>query len=92
MRHALIERNTKETQIRLELELDGVGKAEISTGCGFLDHMLEVFARHGDFDLTVCCQGDTEIDDHHSVEDVGICLGQAFDRALGEKLFSFCTR
>lgn len=85
MRHALIERNTKETQIRLELELDGVGKAEISTGCGFLDHMLEVFARHGDFDLTVCCQGDTEIDDHHSVEDVGICLGQAFDRALGEK-------
>ncbi|MBS5150465.1 MAG: imidazoleglycerol-phosphate dehydratase HisB [Butyricicoccus pullicaecorum] len=85
MRHALIERNTKETQIQLELELDGVGKTEISTGCGFLNHMLEVFARHGDFDLTVHCQGDTDVDDHHSVEDVGICLGQAFCRALGDK-------
>ncbi|MBS5144255.1 MAG: imidazoleglycerol-phosphate dehydratase HisB [Butyricicoccus pullicaecorum] len=85
MRQASIARNTKETQIQLEFELDGVGKAEISTGCGFLDHMLEVFARHGDFDLTVRCQGDTYIDDHHSVEDVGICLGQAFCRALDDK-------
>lgn len=85
MRQASIARNTKETQIQLEFELDGVGKAEISTGCGFLDHMLEVFARHGDFDLTVRCQGDTYIDDHHSVEDIGICLGQAFCRALDDK-------
>ena len=85
MRSAAIERNTRETQIRLSLQLDGTGKAEIKSGCGFLDHMLELFARHGDFDLTVACQGDTRVDYHHSVEDIGICLGQAFTQALGDK-------
>lgn len=85
MRAATIERNTKETRIRLVLDLDGSGRAEIDSGCGFLNHMLELFARHGDFDLTVACKGDTEVDYHHTVEDVGICLGQAFSQALGEK-------
>lgn len=85
MRQASIERNTRETQIQLTVDLDGTGKAEISTGCGFLDHMLELFARHGDFDLIVRCAGDTHIDYHHSVEDIGICLGQAFTKALGDK-------
>ena len=85
MRTAKIERDTKETQIQLTLNLDGAGKAEIHSGCGFLDHMLELFARHGDFDLTVLCRGDTEVDYHHSVEDTGICLGQAFRKALGDK-------
>ena len=85
MRTASIQRDTRETQIRLSLNLDGTGKAEISTGCGFLDHMLELFARHGDFDLSVACRGDTQVDYHHSVEDVGICLGRAFQEALGDK-------
>lgn len=85
MRNASIQRNTRETQIELELNLDGTGKTEISTGCGFLDHMLELFARHGDIDLTVRCAGDTDIDYHHSVEDIGICLGQAFTKALDDK-------
>lgn len=85
MRTAVIERNTRETRIRLELNLDGTGKADIHTGVGFLDHMLELFARHGDFDLRVDCQGDTQVDGHHSVEDVGICLGSAFAEALGDK-------
>ena len=85
MRTASIERDTKETQIRLALNLDGTGRAEIATGCGFLDHMLELFARHGDFDLTVTCRGDTQVDYHHSVEDIGICLGKAFQEALGDK-------
>ena len=85
MRSAAIERNTRETRIRLSLRLDGTGQAEIKSGCGFLDHMLELFARHGDFDLTVACQGDTRVDYHHSVEDIGICLGQAFTQALGDK-------
>ena len=85
MRTASITRDTKETQITLSLNLDGTGKAEIATGCGFLDHMLELFARHGDFDLTVACHGDTQVDCHHSVEDIGICLGKAFTQALGDK-------
>ena len=85
MRTAAIQRSTNETQIQLELNLDGTGKSDIATGCGFLDHMLTLFARHGDFDLTVRCQGDTGVDYHHSVEDIGICLGTAFIRALGDK-------
>lgn len=85
MRTASIQRTTNETCISLELNLDGTGKSEIHTGVGFLDHMLTLFARHGDFDLTVRCQGDTQVDDHHSVEDIGICLGQAFTQALGDK-------
>ena len=85
MRTASIKRDTKETQIELTLNLDGTGKSEIATGCGFLNHMLTLFARHGDFDLTVTCHGDTEVDYHHSVEDIGICLGKAFTEALGDK-------
>ena len=85
MRTAEIARRTAETDIRLSLVLDGTGKGQIETGCGFLDHMLTLFARHGRFDLTVACQGDTWVDDHHTVEDVGICLGDAFAQALGEK-------
>ena len=85
MRSAVIKRDTKETQISLTLNLDGTGKSEIASGCGFLDHMLTLFARHGDFDLTVTCHGDTEVDYHHTVEDIGICLGQAFSEALGDK-------
>ncbi len=84
MRDAKIERKTAETEISLWLELDGSGKSEIATGCGFLDHMLTLFAKHGRFDLTLRCQGDTAVDDHHTVEDIGICLGRAFSRALGE--------
>ena len=85
MRTASIKRDTKETQIELTLNLDGTGKGEINTGCGFLNHMLTLFARHGDFDLTVTCHGDTDVDYHHSVEDIGICLGKAFTDALGDK-------
>lgn len=85
MRTADIKRDTRETRIQLSLDLDGTGKADIATGVGFLDHMLELFARHGDFDLTVRCQGDTQVDGHHSVEDIGICLGRAFTEALGDK-------
>lgn len=85
MRSAQIKRTTAETDIRMELELDGKGKSEISTGVGFLDHMLTLFARHGRFDLKVSCKGDTFVDDHHSVEDVGIALGEAFREALGDK-------
>ena len=85
MRTAQISRKTKETDIFLKIDLDGSGKSEISTGCGFLDHMLTLFASHGRFDLTVQCQGDTQVDDHHTVEDIGICLGQAFAQALGDK-------
>ena len=85
MRTAKIERNTAETQISLSLNLDGSGRSEIATGCGFLDHMLTLFARHGRFDLNVSCKGDTWVDDHHTVEDVGIALGQAFQLALGDK-------
>ena len=84
MREAEIIRRTAETDIRLRLVLDGTGKSEIDTGCGFLNHMLTLFARHGRFDLEVKCVGDTDVDDHHSVEDIGICLGQAFAQALGD--------
>jgi len=85
MRNAQIERNTAETQISLSICLDGKGNKDIDTGCGFLDHMLELFARHGDFDLKVKCVGDMRVDAHHTTEDIGICLGQAFLSALGEK-------
>lgn len=85
MRISKITRKTAETDITLELNLDGTGKSQIATGCGFLDHMLTLFASHGRFDLTVNCTGDTYVDDHHTVEDIGICLGKAFSDALGEK-------
>lgn len=84
MRRAELARKTAETDITLSLDLDGTGRYDIRTGVGFFDHMLTGFARHGGFDLTVQCSGDTWVDDHHSVEDVGICLGDAFARALGE--------
>ena len=85
MRQAEIIRKTGETDILVRLELDGTGKHQIDTGVGFLNHMLELFARHGRFDLEVRCKGDTWVDDHHSTEDIGIALGQAFDAALGDK-------
>lgn len=85
MRKADIQRKTAETEISLSLTLEGSGKSEIRTGVGFLDHMLTLFARHGRFDLTVRCVGDTAVDSHHSVEDIGICLGRAFKEALGER-------
>ena len=84
-RKATIERKTGETQVRLHLVIDGQGKCEIHTGIGFLDHMLTLFAAHGLFDLTVETQGDLEVDDHHTAEDTLICLGKAFDQALGER-------
>ena len=84
-RTATIERNTKETKIRVTLELDGTGKSEIHTGIGFFDHMLEGFTRHGLFDLTAKCQGDVGVDSHHSIEDMGIVLGTAIKEALGDK-------
>lgn len=84
MRKAEIARKTNETDIKLTLELDGTGKSEISTGCGFLDHMLILFARHGRFDMSVSCKGDTYVDYHHTVEDIGIVLGDAFRKALGD--------
>lgn len=85
MRNAEISRKTAETDITLSLNLDGSGQSTIASGCGFLDHMLTLFARHGRFDLQLTCKGDTYVDDHHSVEDIGITLGQAFDQALKEK-------
>ena len=85
MRTAEIARKTNETDIRLSLNLDGRGESQIRTGVGFLDHMLTLLARHGGMDLELTCDGDTQVDDHHSVEDIGIALGQAFDQALGEK-------
>jgi imidazoleglycerol-phosphate dehydratase len=84
-RNAKIERKTAETQIELELNLDGEGAAQVATGVGFLDHMLTLLARHGAFDLAVKCQGDLHVDQHHTVEDVGICLGQALRQAVGDK-------
>lgn len=84
MRNAEIIRKTAETDIVLFLELDGDGKAEIDTGCGFLDHMLTLFASHANMDLSVKCVGDVQVDDHHTVEDIGICLGQALKKALGD--------
>ena len=85
MRSAQIDRTTAETKISLSLNLDGRGNSEINTGCGFLDHMLTLFAKHGGFDLTVSCEGDLYVDSHHTVEDIGICLGQAFSKVLGDK-------
>lgn len=85
MRTANIARRTAETDITLELNLDGSGRSQIASGCGFLDHMLTLFAKHGRFDLTLTCHGDTQVDDHHTVEDIGICLGQAFAAAVGDK-------
>ena len=84
MRTASVTRKTAETDIALTLNLDGTGEAAIATGCGFLDHMLTLFARHGRLNLQVRCAGDTQVDDHHTVEDVGIALGQALSSALGE--------
>ena len=80
-----IERNTAETKIRLTLDLDGTGKSDVKTGCGFFDHMMTLFAKHGRFDLDLSCDGDTYVDYHHTVEDCGIVLGQAFKEALGDK-------
>lgn len=85
MRTSEIIRNTAETKITLRLNLDGTGKSEINTGCGFLDHILTLFSRHGRFDLMVHCQGDTQVDYHHTTEDIGIALGTAFAQALGDK-------
>ena len=85
MRSAEIKRTTAETDISLTLSLDGSGKSQIDTGCGFLDHMLTLFAAHGKLDLSVTCKGDIQVDDHHTVEDIGICLGKAFTEALGDK-------
>ncbi|MCR4661354.1 MAG: imidazoleglycerol-phosphate dehydratase HisB [Clostridia bacterium] len=85
MRTAEIKRTTYETDITLKLCIEGKGNSKIDTGCGFLDHMLTLFSKHGNFDLEVKCKGDTFVDDHHTVEDVGICLGEAFNKALGDK-------
>ncbi len=85
MRTAEINRKTAETEIRLKLNLDGRGESRADTGCGFMDHMLTLFARHGRFDLEIFCKGDTYVDDHHTVEDMGIALGEAFAQALGDK-------
>ena len=85
MRTAVVCRKTAETDIFLSLDLDGSGKSTIQSGCGFLDHMLTLFASHGRFDLMVTCKGDTQVDYHHTVEDIGIALGQAFAQALGDK-------
>lgn len=84
MRTAEIRRKTAETDIQLDLNIDGSGKSEISTGVGFLDHLLTLFSRHGRFDLNLVCKGDVDVDDHHSVEDIGICLGKAFAEAAGD--------
>jgi imidazoleglycerol-phosphate dehydratase len=85
MRKSELTRNTNETKIALALNLDGKGRYQVSTGIRFFDHMLELFTRHGGFDLKLVCKGDLDVDQHHTVEDVGIALGEAFDRALGDK-------
>jgi imidazoleglycerol-phosphate dehydratase len=85
MRKTTITRNTNETKISLTLNIDGKGEYEVSTGIRFFDHMLELFSRHGAFDLKLACKGDLDVDQHHTVEDVGIALGEAFDKALGDK-------
>ena len=85
MRTAKIERSTAETDIKLGLNIDGKGISEINSGCGFLDHMLTLLAKHGRFDLDISCKGDTAVDYHHTTEDIGICLGQAFAKALADK-------
>lgn len=84
MRIGVVNRETAETYITLNLELDGTGDSNVDTGVGFLDHMLTLFSRHGRFDINLKCEGDTYVDDHHSVEDIGICLGKAFAQSLGE--------
>ena len=84
MRSSEITRKTYETDITLSLNLDGTGKSAVNTGVGFFDHMLELFAKHSNFDLDVLCVGDTQVDSHHSVEDIGICLGMVFSQALGD--------
>ena len=85
-RSAKVSRKTKETDINVEINIDGNGTSDLDTGIGFLDHMLEQFAKHGSFDLTIKAKGDLHIDAHHTVEDIGITLGQAFDKAIGDKL------
>lgn len=85
MRKSIIARKTRETDIQVSLVIEGTGESSISTGCGFMDHMLAMFAKHGRFDLHIACKGDVEVDCHHSIEDVGICLGKAFDEALSDK-------
>ena len=85
MRSSKVERNTKETSVLVELELDGEGSSQVGTGIGFFDHMLSLFAKQGLFDLKVRAKGDLEVDEHHTVEDVGTVLGTAFSKALGEK-------
>ncbi len=85
MRYGEIKRKTAETDIVLELNIDGAGKSTIDTGCGFLDHMLVLFAKHARFDINIKCLGDTNVDYHHTTEDIGICLGEAFSAALGDK-------
>jgi len=84
-RTAAVNRTTRETEVFVSLNLDGTGKSSIRTGIGFLDHMLTLFAKHGLFDIEISCKGDLIVDGHHSVEDIGICLGMAFDQALGDK-------
>lgn len=84
MRHSEVSRETAETAVKLSLELDGSGRSEIDTGVGFLDHMLTLLALHGGFDLAVSCKGDLNVDAHHSVEDIGLCLGAAIAQALGK--------
>lgn len=85
MRATSITRTTNETDIKLSLNIDGKGEYSVDSGCKFFDHMLELFAKHGSFDMQLVCKGDKEVDFHHSVEDIGICLGQAFEKALGDK-------
>ena len=85
MRHSEVSRETAETAVKLSLELDGSGRSEIDTGVGFLDHMMTLLALHGGFDLAVSCKGDLNVDAHHSVEDIGLCLGAALQQALGKK-------
>lgn len=85
MRQAEIERQTKETYVYVSLNIDGKGEADVDTGVGFMDHMLELFAFHGNFDLKIRCKGDLQVDSHHTVEDLGIVLGQCFNKALGDK-------
>ena len=86
MRKGLVERNTLETKIKVKINLDGIGKADIYTGIGFLDHMLTLMAFHGKFDLNVKCDGDLYVDDHHTIEDLGISMGQAFKDAIGDRV------
>ncbi len=85
MRYAKIERKTAETDIVLELNIDGVGVAEVDSGCGFFDHMMTLLARHGGFDIKISCKGDTQVDYHHTIEDIGICLGDALRSCMGDK-------